>query len=284
MALINGSNVGESTSKIAQAALSQETWLQPGVTCNDEYQETAAGKITIPIIPTEDLDVGTSRRISDSDFNYGMVDLLTNNVFVKGKDVMGYSKEALPTDVEMDAELFIMNTIRVSRQKTALAILATAGADTNTTATTAANVKANILATRKALRKKKAKPNTVLASVDVYDFLLQAAGKDFTPLYNDEVIKNGRVGMYMGMMVYEVEDLDGESEFKYVDASGVVQTVAMTGIEYIVYDSRFFAVVDVLSQTQKSAGTNFIGTRVIGEVDSGMKITNANAILVKKAL
>lgn len=283
MALINGLNVGESTTKIAQAALSQETWLQPGVTCNDDYQETAAGKITIPVIPTEDLDVGTSRRISDSDFNYGMVDLLTNNVFVKGKDVLGYAKEALPTDVEMDAELFIMNTIRVSRQKTALAVLASADADVSETKTTAENVKSNILATRKALRKKKAKPDTVLASVDVYDFLLQAAGKDFTPLYNDEVIRNGRVGMYMGMMVYEVEDIDGDSSYKYVDASGVLQTVSMAGIEYVMYDSRFFAVVDVLSQTQKSAGTNFIGTRVIGEVDTGIKVTNANAVLVKKA-
>lgn len=282
MALINGLNVGESTAKIAQAALSQETWLQPGVTCNDEYQETAAGKISIPIMPVEDLDVGTSRRVSDSDFNYGMVDLLTNNTFVKVKDVMGYSKEALPTDVEMDAELFIMNTIRVSRQKTALAILATATADTNTTKTTAANVKAHILASRKALRKKNANPNVILASADVYSALLELSGKEFTPLYNDEVIKNGKVGLFMGMRVYDVSDLNDESSYKYVDAAGVVQTVSVEGIEYIMYDSNYFAVVDALSQTQKSPGTNFIGTRVIGEIDSGMKITNADAILVKK--
>lgn len=285
MALINGLNVGESTAKIAQAALAQETWLQPGKTCNDEYQETDAGKITIPVIPIDQtMEVSISHRIADSDFNYDMVEILTNNIFPKGKDVHGYSVAALPTDVEMDAELSIMETIRVARQKTALAVLAVGAEDTNTTATTSANVKANILATRKALRKLKAKPDVMLASVDVYSALLEQAGAEFTPIYNDEVIKNGRVGLYSGMLVFELEDLDGASSYKYVNASGVVTTVDISDVEYIMYDHRFFSVIDALAATQKAPGPNFQGTRIIGEVDSGMRMTNDSAVVVKKSV
>lgn len=284
MALINGLNVGEATVKIAQAALAQEAWLQAGKTFNDDYQQTEAGKILIPVVPEGSLEVKTSHRVSNSDFNYDMVEILTNNIYPISKDVPGYSVEALPTDVEMDAELYNMTTIRVARQQSALAILGSGAVDTNTTPTTLTNLKAHILGTRKAMRDDKARPDVILASTDVYALLLERQGTDFTPITNDEVISNGRVGMYYGAMVFENEDLDGASSYKYVDAAGVIQTVDCSDIEYIMYDHRYFSIIDLVNKTQKSPSPDQLGTRLISELDAGMRITNAKGVKVKKAV
>ena len=284
MALINGINLGETTAAMAQAVLSQDTWLQAGRTCNDQYQKDAAGKITIPIMPSSDLEVSLTHRVEANDFNYSMLAVLLNNVFLNNYDVRGISIEALPTDVIADAEINLMETVRIARQKSALAVLATGTADTSTTATIAANVKANVLASRAILRKKKANADIMLASVDVYTALLDRAGQDFTPLYNDETIKYGRIGAYMGMLVFEVTDLDGISSYKYTNDSGVATTVDTSDIEYIMYDHKYFSVIDAMDEIQKSPGPDFLGTRMIAEVDSGIKITNADAVIVKKKL
>ena len=285
MALIGSQYVGDATAAVVEKVLRTSTWLKAGETCNDEYTVSGAGKISIPVATGVATEAGITHEVTSSAETYGEVPLLLNNIFAKGKKVYGYSVETVPFDTLAEAEISLAEENREGRQQAALAVLVAQGtALADTTAVTASNVKAQIIAARKALRKTKAKANVLLCSVDVYSDLLTVAGTEFTPIVNEATAETGRVGMYYGALVFEVEDLDGETTYKYVNDSNVVTSVDCSLVEFIMYDSSKLACIDAIAEIQKAPGATFVGTNIIEEISSGIKVTRATAVVVKKKL
>lgn len=285
MALIGSQYVGDATAKVVEKVLRTSTWLKAGETCNDEYTADGAGKISIPVATGAATEAGITHEVNSSVETYTDVPLLLNNIFAKGKKVYGYSVETVPFDTLAEAEISLAEDNREGRQQAALAVLVAQGTDlTDTTAVTASTVKAQIIAARKALRKTKAKANVILCSVDVYSDLLTVAGTEFTPISNEAIAETGRFGMYYGALVFEVEDLDGVSSYKYVNDSNVVTTVDCSLVEFIMYDASKLACIDAISAIQKAPGSNFVGTNIIEEICTGLKVTRATSAVVKKKL
>ena len=187
----------------------------------------------------------------------------------------------MPTSVLLNKTWAVTEDIRIARQKTGLAVLATEGtASSDTDAITSANIKEKVLALRKDLRKKHARPDVVIASVDRYSAMLEIAGEGYTPITNESVVATGRVGYWMGMFWVESTLLGGS--FKYNNASGVAQTVDTSKVELIMYDHMAFSIIDKLVMLGTIDNPNAAGSLVQEEIDSGFKVTNSACVAVKK--
>ena len=152
----------------------------------------------------------------------------------------------------------------------------------DTAAITNANITNKIIAGRKAIRKQKASANVVLASVETYSTMLEVAGDKFIPVKNDEIIRTGQMGYYLGMLWVECNMLDLTTAAKYYDYTGTLQTEDLSKIEYIMYDWRGFHIVDLLDMARLKDSENFNGTLAQVEVVSGYRLGDANYAVVKK--
>lgn len=276
-------NVATAMSDLVETGIYADEIFQDGVTFTSEHDVGNAGQIQVAVYsPDNSIEPKTpGSDFVNSEFVNTVIDINTNNSFQKSQKVPAYVQATMPNNVLVAKVYTVTEDIRIARQKTGLAVLATEGtASGDTDAITADNVKEKVLALRKELRKKHARPDVVIASVDTYSAMLEAAGKDYTPVTNDSVVATGRVGYWMGMIWVEATLLGGS--FKYNNASGVAQTVDTSTIELIMYDHMAFSIIDKLVMLRTIDNPNAAGALVQEEVDSGFKVTNAACVVVKK--
>ena len=158
-----------------------------------------------------------------SDFSHGTADndlipVLMNNAQQESTKIYNVQAESVPFDM---ADAHLSQSVQVCRegwQMSGLACLVNEGtALADTTAISASNVKSKIIEGRKGIRKQKASANVVLASVDTYSAMLEAAGDQFTPVKNDEIIRTGQMGYWLGMLWVECNMMDLSTAAKYYD-------------------------------------------------------------------
>lgn len=287
MALVIGNaTVATGMSPIVEAGLYADSIFIDGVTFSSRYNIGSAGQIQVekykggrgvkPGVPGSDFE--------DREYENTVIDININNSFKDSVRVPNYFEATMPTPVLMGKTLEVTERVRVGRQESALAALidsVTPVADT--TKITSANVKAIALAMRTALHKKHARPNVVIASVDSYAAAIDAAGKEFTPMFNDDAIRSGKIGLWLGMFWIEADLLDGETnDYQYKDAEGVIKTVDTSAVDLIVYDGMAFSIIDRLDLLRVKESEHFSGSKVQEEVCTGFKVTNANCVAVKK--
>lgn len=284
MALVVGqATVATGMSPVVEGGLYADEVFQDGVTFTSEYDVGNAGQIQVEVYsPDNSIEPKTpGSDFTHSEYANTVVDINTNNSFQKSQKVPAYVTATMPPTVLVNKTWAVTEDIRIARQKTGLAVLATEGTESeDTTAVTSENVKSLVLAARKTLRLKHAKPDTVLASVDTYSAMLEIAGKDYTPVTNESVVATGRVGYWMGMLWVEATLLGGS--FKYNDASGSAKTVDTKDVEFIMYDHMAYAIIDKLVMLRTIDNPNAAGALVQEEVDSGFKVTNKDCVIVKK--
>ena len=194
-----------------------------------------------------------------------------------------YFKDTLPTDRLMDRTLDVTQRVATGRQQSALAALLKQGSVySDGSDVTVDNLKETILNVRADLRKNHAKPNVVLASVDTYSKMLAIAGKDFSPMYNEDVVRTGKVGMWMGMLWIEADLLDGTStSLSYINEAGSLVSVTVNDIDFIMYDFNAFSIIDRLDVLRVVEPTNFVGSEVQAEIASGFLVTNPDCVAIK---
>lgn len=286
MALVVGqATVATGMSPVVEGGLYADEIFQDGVTFTSEHDIGNAGQIQVEVYsPDNSIEPKTpGADFTNSEYANTVIDINTNNSFQKSQKVPAYVQATMPTSVLLNKIWAVTEDIRIARQKTGLAVLVTEGTDSgDNDAITAANVKEKVLALRKDLRKKHARPDVVIASVDEYSAMLEIAGKDYTPISNDSVVATGRVGYWMGMLWIESTLLGGS--FKYNNASGVAQVVDTSNIELIMYDHMAFSIIDKLVMLRTIDNPNAAGALVQVEVDSGFKVTNPACVLVKKTV
>lgn len=284
--IVDGATVATGMSPIIEGALYADAILIDGVTFTSRHQIGEAGQIQVVVDKRNAETLSPSKPGTDfQDENYSntVINLNVNNSFKKSVKVPSYFEATMPTDLKAAKTWQVTEEVREGRQATALALLVNGGtAKEDTTVLDAANIKGELLASRKTLRKKFAKPNVVLASVDTYSTILEAAGQDFSPMYNDDTLRSGKVGMWLGLLIVECPSLDNTSSYKYLDESCETQTVDVSKVDYIMYDFNAFSIVDKLLGLRIQPSEHFIGSKVQEDLVVGMAVTNRDCVLVKK--
>lgn len=286
MALVVGSaTVATGMSPIVEGALYADPIFIDGITFTSKYDVGSAGQIQVEVYATDNTVEPTvpGANFEDSEYSNTVIDINCNNSFKKSQKVPAFYENTMPTSVLMNKTWDVTEAVRVGRQKAGLAVLANEGTDSgDTTTITSTNIKNIAIAHRGKLRKKNAHPNVVLCSVDAYSAALEAAGKDFTPMYNDDAVRAGKIGMWLGMLWIEASMLDNTSSYKFKDGEGATQTVSVADVDFIMYDFNAFSIIDKLTMLRIKDSEQFAGSKVQEEIDSGIKVTNKACVLVKR--
>lgn len=288
MALVIGGNATVATgmSPIVEAGLYADPIFIDGVTFSSRYNIGSAGQIqVVKYASGRGVAPGTpGANFTDRDYANTVIDINVNNSFKDSAKVPNYFENTMPVNIKMDKTLEVTQKVGTGRQESALAALVDQGTvSADITAITASNVKQILIEARGTLRKKHAKPNVVICSVDVYSHILEAAGEKFTPMFNDDVNRQGKVGLWLGMYFIEADLLDGTiADYKYLLADGTAKTVDTSDVDFIMYDGNAYSIIDRLDLLRIKESEQFAGSKVQEEVCSGFKVTNADCVLVKK--
>lgn len=277
-------NVDEKYSSIVEPNLYSDNVLEPGVTYNEDFQGDANSGLvkvykqksdgaTNPTTPAGDFD--------DTNAENELIDLRLNNSFRKSKKIYKVQANAVSYQLADTTFSTAINDVKEGYQAAGIACLATEGvALDETAAITKTNVKNTVLAARKVLRKNKAKADVVFASVDTFTAMLEAAGDQFTPSKNDEMIATGQVGYWLGMKWYEANATENTAAV-YYDHAGTKHTVDLTGVDFVMYDHRFFSIVDNLEEMRIIDSEDFVGSKAQIEINAGYRVTTKEAVAVK---
>ena len=279
--------VDERFSKILEPNLYGDAIMQPGQTFNNQYQGDAAAGLVKIYKTTRDSAVDPTTPAGDfnnENIANTLIDLRLNNSFRKSKKIYDVAANSVQYKVADETLSTAIKDVQEGWHYSALACLAYEGTDLEDyTAITKENIKSYVLTARKALRNKHAKPNTVIASVAVYSAMLELAGGDYTPSKNENTLTTGRVGMWLGMTWYEGDLLDNE-QAKYYDHAGTLRVVDLTDVDFIMYDSTTFHIVNNLNAMRLRDAESFIGTLAQVEINSGFRVSNAEKVVIKKNL
>lgn len=282
-----GYNVSEKYSPIVEPNFYFDAVFQPGLTFSDQYQGDAEGAGAVKIFKLA-AKSAKDPKVPASDFehnaaNNDLIPLLLNNLQQESTKIYNVQANAVPYDM---ADAHLSQSVQVCKegwQLSGLSCLAHEGtvmADKE--AITKDNIISKIISGRKSIRKQKASANVVLASVETYSTMLEVAGGKFTPVKNDEIIRTGQMGYYLGMLWVECNMLDLSTAAKYYDYTGTLQTEDLSKVEYIMYDWRGFHIVDLLDMARLKDSENFNGTLAQVEIVSGYRLGDKNYAVVKK--
>jgi uncharacterized protein YcbK (DUF882 family) len=282
-----GYNVEEKYSRIVEPNFYFDAVLQPGLTFSDQFQGDATGAGAVKIFKLA-AKSAKDPKVPASDFDHTnagneLIPLLLNNLQQESTKIYNVQAQAVPYDM---ADSHLSQSVQVCRegwQMSGLACLAHEGtAMSDTAAITTDNIISKVIAGRKAIRKQKASANVVMASVETYSTMLEVAGDKFIPVKNDEIIRTGQMGYYLGMLWVECNMLDLSTAAKYYDYTGKLQTEDLSKVEYIMYDWRGFHIVDLLDMARLKDSENFNGTLAQVEIVSGYRLGDPNYAVVKK--
>lgn len=281
-----GYNIEERYSRIVEPNLYFDSIFQPGLTYTDKFQgDASSGLVHIFKLGADEI---SDPKVPASDFNHEkveneLIDLRLNNLQSKSKKIYKIQAQSVPYAMAEEHLAQAVIDTKAGWQASGLACLVHEGtALEDTTRLTKANIKSQILAGRKAVRLGKAVANVVLASVDTYTIMLEAAGDQYTPVKNDEIMQTGQIGRWLGMLWVECNMLDLVSAAKYYDFAGTLQTENLTAVDYIMYDYNGFSIVDNLEMIRLKESENFNGTLAQVEYNSGYRVPIAAKVQVKK--
>lgn len=286
--IVNSANVATGMSPIVEAGLYADASFIDGVSFTSKYSIGNAGQIQVekyaslggvaPSVP--------GANFVNRDYANTTEDINLNNSFKDSVKVPLYASESIPGDTLMNKTLEVTQHVGTGRQQSALAALVGQGTVSSvTTAVTSSNVKSLILAEKAAIRKKHGNPQVVMCSVDTYTAILDSAGAAFTPMFNDDVVRTGHVGMWLGLWFIECNLLDGETAtYSYLDGNSESVVVDTSKTDFIVYDYNAFSLIDRLTALRTMDSEQFVGSLVQEEIDCGFKVTNADLVRVKKSV
>jgi hypothetical protein len=288
MAVIYGDqHVDERYASIFEPNLYFNSFLVPGATYTNKYQQKAGGIYVHKLTGVAPVEPGTPGRDFDHTNSADeLIQIVLNNNFQKSRKLYDVQMNAIEAPVAEENMRAATEEVREGRELSSIAALITEGtASGTTTAVSPENVKSLILAERAALSKAKGRANVILASPDTYAAILTAAGKEFVPTRNERIQMTGQVGEWFGFTIFECNALANASGAFYYDYSGTKKTVAaskMGAVDFIMYYSEALSIVDNLSKYKmEDGGVIFNGVAAQVEVNTGFRLTNSALARVK---
>ena len=273
---INELNVDTAYSPIVEKALFEDIVLIPGVTYTDKFTEVA-GKLYVhketskPRTPTK---VGS--KFTGEDASDDLVEITVDQEFNFDKNLYGVQLNT----VKYDAVASQMDTgakeVAVAKQAVGLATMAKEGTDFGTyTAISASNVRNTITQIRKKLKDNKAGMDFLIVNTNVYACMLEDKNA-FAPSLNDEQLRLGIVGKYLGAPVLEANALQGT-----IQPYGWTSAYDLSKVEVIAGKSDALAIHEVLNMLRTITAQDFFGLRCQGQVDAGFKVVNPKKLVIK---
>ena len=274
-------NVDEKYASILEPNLYFNPVMVPGVTFTYKDQVGPAGQIFVHKISTSAVVSGTpGRDFTDAKLQDALVPIQLNNNFQRSYKIYGVQASAVDFSAGEEALSTAIAECREGWMQCGIACLAKEGfAAAATAAITAENVKADIIATRKEIVKKKGRANVVMCTPDFYGVVLEAAGKDFTPVQNDRIAETGNVGKWLGMTFVEANGATGS--IKYYDHGGTQQTVDMTNVQYVMYYHEALSIVSNFDLARIIDSERFAGSLAQVEMNTGYRVTNQDLVAVR---
>ena len=281
MSILYGTqNVDERYSPIVEPNLYTDDILIPNVTFTAKYSVGPAGQIFVHKLDKKSVTVGTpGRDFSDVVADDELIPIALNNNYQQSRKLYGVQANAVAFDMGEEYLSDAIATVREARRYSALACMAQEGtAVSNTTASTANTVVANLLALRKQIKDNHGNADFALVSTNVYALLLGEIG--IREVY-DPAVRSAELMRRFGLNIMECNGFD-EAQAKYYDSTGTLKTVDLTKVEMIVGDHEAFSLVDNLEVMRIVDSEMFAGSKAQVEINSGLKVTQPLEIVVKK--
>lgn len=267
--------VDEKYSPIVEPNLYADSVLIPGVTYTDKYEIGPAGQIAVHKLASNAVSpVAPGADFTDEGAEDSLITINLNNCFQKSRKI--YRVQANAVDFAMGEEYLAdaIKAVRDGRQDSALACMAYEATDSTASGDTASAI---LIGMRKEVRDAHARPTFALCSTAVYANLLKELGILTT---SDPAVRSAELFERFGMSIIECDGFDNATA-KYYDNTGTQRTVDLTNVDLIVGDAEAFSVIDNVDTMRLIDSENFNGTKAQVEINTGFKVTNANAIVVK---
>lgn len=276
-----GHNVDDKFSPLIEPNLWANKPFQPGLSYTDKYQIGPAGQIMVhkpgkgTVTPTH----------PGADFNHAVVQdslvtIILDKQFNRSRKIFGATLASVSYDIAA-AELETgLEEIAEAFQKAALdsVVLAT-GVNAGAVATPISDIYADIVANRKKLVEKGAKPNTLIVSPDVYAKLLKSTEFQRVGDIGDKAVAEGIVGRIAGMNVFEYQAF---ADYGLGDTVAAAQLGATDTVDYIMYDHDALSIVTSVDAIRViDEPSNFVGILAQAQLVSGFKLTNVDRALVR---
>jgi len=285
MAVIyNTQFVDEKYAATIEANLYFGSVLQPGITFTDKYTAKAGG------IYVHKLGGGSStgvvpgvpgRDFTDTVEVDSLIQMVFNNNFQKSRKIYGVTAAAVGYD-KAEAELAeAVKQVSQGWQTSGVASMTKEGTDmADVVAVTALNIKAYIIKMRKMLVLACANPTFALVSADNFEAFLTYSGTQYTPAINDSVLA-GRSANLLGINLIEANMLT-QATAKYYDYAGVLQTIDLTKVDFIMGDAEAFSALNNFETMRIIDSERFVGSLAQVETNAAYRVNNAARLLVKK--
>lgn len=288
MALIiaNNATVATGMSPIVEAGLYADPIFIDGVTFTSQYDVGAAGQIQVQVFQG---GRGVKPKTPGGNFNAReytneVININCVNGYQDAVKVPEYYANTIPGNVLMPKVLEVTQKVGGGRQESALAALVNQSTEVELDEEiTAANVKQTVLKVREQARKNWAYPDIIIASINMYSKMLEAAGKEYTPQYNEDALRRGKIGYWLGYLWIDASLLDGATDdYTYREVDGEDIVVDTSDVEFVMYNWRAFSVIDKLVGLRTINAEGFFGSLVQAEIDTGFKVTNKKQCYVAR--
>lgn len=283
--IINDIAAKNAYSSIVEPNLYTNSWLIPGVTFSDKYEQTAAG-IQVPKL----VSIGKKspsqpgQNLEHKKAANDLIQILLNNEYGFSQIIKDVEENAVPFELAEAAQKDNVESARESVQSSALACAIREGTISNDTEeVTAENALKKLIDARKEISNKKGTAKIVLASPDYYAKLVEGSLNKMTPTNNDKIVTTGQVGSLLGFTIFEVNDfVNGAAT--YLNSAGSSVTVSaeeLAKIDFIMYDPRVLSYITLLKGMRFSNSPDFFGVLAQMQIDCGFKVTTPECMLIK---
>lgn len=283
---VNSQYVDEKYSSILEPNLYYGSVFVPGVTCTDKYLTGPAGQIFVHKLTTAAVAVGKpGRDFVDVETADELIPIQLNNNFQKSRKIYGIQAAEVGIALANENLAAAVAECGEGWQLAAAACLVQeAPTSSTTTAITVDTLKADLIARRAEIVKKKGSADVVLCSPDYYGKVLEYAGKDFAPILNDRIAQSGNVGSWLGFTFVEFNGLSA-TDGKYYDSTNTLKTVKFAGatnpIAYIMYNHQALSAITNFNTARIKDSENFVGSKAQVEINAGFKFTNTALGIVR---
>jgi hypothetical protein len=248
--------------------------FQAGLTYTDKYQTDAMGQLFVRKLGKGTVDVTAGLTFTHAQTSDELIPIVLDKKFKQSEAIYESVEVARQSGTGVQKFETVSRNVGERWQleaHTQLIAGATASANTtviNADPLNAAGLKKVIIGVRKELRDNNANPDVIIASTNTYSKFLDYAGKEFIAATNDEVLRTGSYGQFMGMKVYESTQLEDDG------TSG--------SVEFLMYDHDAYSILTQLIAARiVDAGKDWVGSAAQVEIQSGFKVTNAERVIKK---
>lgn len=248
--------------------------FQPNITFTDKYQTDAMGQLFVRKLGVGSVDTTTALTFTHNQTADTLIPIVLDKPFKQSEAIYEAVEKARTSGTGVQKFEVVMENVKKAWQQEAHdQLVAGATASANTTAINAdplnaAGLKKVFIGVRKELRDNDADPDVCIASTNTYAKFLDYAGKEYQPNSNDEILRTGAVGRFLGANVYESTQLDDDA----TDGS----------IEFILYDHEAYSILTSLVAARIiDAGKDWVGSAAQVHLISGFKVTTPARVYKK---